>query len=298
MAFLHTQMKGGTGMSENQNRGVRDFSMYDSMNTEELEEILRLDYESCEDEESDTELLFYVMEVLAKRKKNSNTQEITAQQAWESFQSNYLYSEDEASTPVSTEYKASAQPWLHRMIAAAAVIAILVCIPVATSAFGWEDIWNAVATWAKETFSFVSSEQNKKDTPNPKNTKHYTSLQDALDATNQMFDGVPTWIPDNYELQDIKIGESPKKKSYDAFYLKGETPLYISVQVFFAPDPEKVEIGEEPIEIYEVSGVKYYIFGNLEQKQIIWYNDSYECRITCELTIEDIKMMIDSIRKG
>ena len=33
-------------MSENQNCGIRDFSKYDEMTTEELEEILRLDAET------------------------------------------------------------------------------------------------------------------------------------------------------------------------------------------------------------------------------------------------------------
>ena len=70
------------------------------------------------------------------------------------------------------------------------------------------------------------------------------------------------------------------------------------MQVFFAPASEKVEIEDEPIEIYEASGVEYYIFENLDQKQVVWYIDSYECRISCELTMEEIKMMIDSVRKG
>ena len=285
-------------MSENQNRGIRDFSMYDSMNTEELEEILRLDCESCEDEESDTELLFYVMEVLAQRKKNSNTQEITAQQAWESFQSNYLTSEYEASSPVSKESKASARPWLRRMVAAAAVIAILVCIPVAASAFGWKDIWNAVATWAKETFSFVTSKHLESNEPSPENAKKYSSLQQALEMMGENVNIVPSWVPDGYKLIDITIGESPKQRSYNAFYRKGETSLTIYVMAFLATDSSMVEIGEDPLEIYEVSGVKYYIFTNIDKKQIIWHTDSYECSISCELTMEEIKMMIDSIGKG
>ena len=53
---VHTQVKGGTRMSENQNCGIRDFSKYDEMTTEELEEILRLDAEMIDGQESDTEI--------------------------------------------------------------------------------------------------------------------------------------------------------------------------------------------------------------------------------------------------
>lgn len=285
-------------MSENQNRGVRDFSMYNTMETEKLEEILRLDCEADDGHESDTELLLYVMGVLAERKKNSNTQEITAQQAWESFQSNYLPESEEASARIPKKAIKFTGPWLRRMVAAAAVIAILVCVPVVASAFGWEDIWNAVATWAKETFSFVSGDSQEDSAPNPGNTNQYISLQDALAKTNQEYDFVPTWIPDGYELVDITVGESPKQKTYNAFYSKGETPLSIYVQAFLIDDPGKIEIGEEPIEVYEASGVEYYIFENVDQTQIIWRIDSYECCISCELTMEEIKMMIDSIGKG
>ena len=285
-------------MSENQNRGVRDFSMYDSMSTEELEEILRLDCEADEGQESDTELLFYVMGVLAERKKNSNTQEITAQQAWESFQSNYLPECEEASAQVPKKPIKLTGSWLRRMVAAAAVIAILVCVPVVASAFGWEDIWNAVATWAKETFSFVTGDRTDSTQPAKEDILKYASLQQALEETNKETDFIPTWVPDGYVLRDITVGESPEKISYDAFYSNGETNLQICVQVFFASDPEKVEVGDEPIEIYEASGVKYYIFTNMDQTQIVWYIDSYECRISCELTMKEIKRMIDSVGKG
>ena len=73
-------------MSENQ---CRDYSKYDDMMSEDLEEILRLDVSAPDGEDSDTELLLYIMGVLASRRKN-NSNGKTAQQAWESFQQNYL----------------------------------------------------------------------------------------------------------------------------------------------------------------------------------------------------------------
>ena len=47
-------------MSESRSRGTRDFSKYDAMDTQTLEEILRLDAESPEGSGSDTELLLYM----------------------------------------------------------------------------------------------------------------------------------------------------------------------------------------------------------------------------------------------
>ena len=78
-------------MSEKQNR---DFSKYDSMSTEELEALLRLDADAPADGESDVELILHVMEVLVNR-GNTNDTGKTALESWESFQQLYLSVEGE-----------------------------------------------------------------------------------------------------------------------------------------------------------------------------------------------------------
>lgn len=279
-------------MSEKQNR---DFSQYDLMSTDELEEILRLDCDAPEGGESDTELLLYVMEVLANRRNANNTGK-TAQQAWESFQQNYLPDGD-APLEYTKKPAKRTSSWLRRLIAAAAVIVLLVFVPLSAAAFEWEDIWNAVAKWAKETFSFISAEEPL-DAPSPENANQYESLQQALAATNVEFDSIPTWMPEKYQLGDLTIDEMPGRKVYLAIYLNGEKTLRISVQSYIETDPEKIEINEDLIEIYEASGIDFYIFTNMNQIQAIWFEDSFECCISGDLTIEEIKMMIDSIGKG
>lgn len=287
-------------MSENQNRGAIDLSKYDAMTTEELAEILRLDTESLEGEATDGEVLFYVMEVLSKRYENSNHSGKTAQQAWESFEKNYLPSVEEPSIHIAQTERAAKTtgPWLRRMIAAVAVIVVLVGLPLTASAFGWEDIWNAVANWARETFSFVTEESSQNTEPATENIQQYTSLQDLLIKTNRKADLVPTWIPDGYELVDIRLEETPVQKTYMARYDNADARLRISVKSFVAADPEKVEIDEELIEIYEYSDIEYYIVANMDQMKAVWIKDSYECYISGDLTVEEIKQMIDSIGKG
>ena len=69
-------------MSENEHRGIRDLSQYDSMPTEALEQILRADAETPAVQESDIELILYIMEVLSRRKKENQQSEKAAQQSW------------------------------------------------------------------------------------------------------------------------------------------------------------------------------------------------------------------------
>lgn len=285
-------------MSENRNRDARDFSKYDDLETQELEAILRLDSEAPEGQESDTDKILYIAEVLASRRNKNNTGK-TALEAWESFEKNYLPVEEDDVEYNTSEAKKTARPWVRRLTAAAAVIVLLIGISAtAVSAFGWEDIWNAVAKWAKETFSFVSNSDGELTEPEERTVQQYTSLQEALEGTGQNANFIPTWIPDGYVLKEIIVDENPMQRLYVAHYSNGEKTLVITVRSYLNSDLENVEINDNLLEIYEADGVEYHIFSNNQQLCAVWQKDSYECRLAGELTVEEIKTMIDSIGKG
>ena len=159
-------------MSENLNR---DFSKYEAMETEELEEILRLDAETPAGVETDTELVLFILEVLASRRNTTNITGNTAQKAWESFEQNYM---PEKSRKSATVHKSA--PWLRRLTAAAAVIALLIVIPITTKALTLEEVWNIFARWAKETFSFVCGDNAEVSEPVVDDGLEYSSMQDML----------------------------------------------------------------------------------------------------------------------
>lgn len=282
-------------MSEKQDRGLRDFSKYDEMTTEELEEILRLDAESPEDQESDTEKLLYVMEVLTERRKKNGHTGNTAQEAYESFKQHYLPEiENEDPIPAKgNKPKGRSLRWTRGLVAAAAVLVIVIFGSVTAKAFGF-DVWKAVIQWTQETFHFGGWS----DSPNEGNKLPYSSLQEALEKGKVTEPLVPTWIPDGYALTDIAVEQSPVKKVYRAIYTKEEKALRITVQDYINRDPIYVEQSEGLVEEYEVSGITYYLFSDIDAVKAVWIYGSYECRITGELTIDELKMMIDSIRKG
>lgn len=282
-------------MSENQNRGTRDFSKYGAMETEVLEEILRLDAEAPEGQEPDTELLLYIMGVLADRKQNSGNPGKTAQEAWDSFQRHYLPQEEAHSQEPESEKYA---PWLRRLITAAAVVTLVFLIPLTASALGWDEIWPAVARWAKETFSFASRENTEVSVPSPEYDGEYTSLQDVLSANNRDSSMIPVWIPDGYVLESVKKDVTPLRENYIAHYVNGDKELRIRVQTYISTDIRNIEVEEEITEVYTVSDTTYYIFENLNQVQVIWFKNACECTISGDLPIDQAKKMIDSIEKG
>lgn len=277
-------------MSDNLNR---DFSKYVAMETEELEEILRLDVETPEGVETDTELVLFILEVLVRRKSTKNITGNTAQKAWESFEQNYM---PEKSRKSATAHKAA--PWLRRLTAAAAVIALLIFIPISTKALTLEGVWNIFARWAKETFSFVSGDNTDVSEPVVDDGLEYSSMQEMLKKSDCDYSIVPTWIPDGFTLETIKRDATPAQEIYLAYYTKGNDILRIRVENHLDDDFLKIETNQDYSEIYSVGEQDYYILNNNKQNQAVWIVGSYECTISGNLSIEEIKLMIDSIKEG
>lgn len=282
-------------MSENQDCGIGDFSKYDSMETEALEEILRLDAQSPEGQESDTELLLYVMGVLADRRRKNNAGPDVGK-AWESFQQNYMPTGEEPEVQPKKPAVRKKARWFRGLISAAAVLAVVICTAATADALGF-DIWRTVATWAQETFHFSTGEQMESE-PVSEDRMQYDSLQELLERYNVEIALAPTWVPEGYELADVRIDDTPMQRSFLAFYSNESKAVKISIRNYLQGRPEQIEKSENLLEIYENAGISYYIFENYGQIQAVWIQDTFECYISGDLTQEQLRMMIDSIGKG
>ncbi len=274
-------------MSENQNRGNIDFTIYDSMATQELEEILRLDAEMPEGQESDIDKILYIMEVLAERKRNNSHNGKTALEAYESFKQHYMPETGNNVIPIKTKRKSPR--WVRSLAATAAVLAILLTGAVTAKAFGF-DVWKAVVQWSQETFHFGDEGVDDNLT--------YISLQDALEKGNVPTWLVPTYIPEEFVLIEVDAQKTPKKNIYKAKYERGEEIIVIAVRDYLGRNPFYVEQSDGLVDEYEASGITYYLFSNQDQTRAAWLYESFECDISGDVTIEELKEMIDSIQKG
>ena len=277
-------------MSENQNRGVGDLSKYDAMTTEELEEILRLDAQAPEEQESDTETILYIMEVLAARKRNNSHTGKTALEAYESFKQNYMPETDNNVIHIKAKHKSPR--WVRSLAATAAVLAILLTGAVTAKAFGF-DVWKAVVQWSQETFHF--GEQGGADV---NSSLQFDSLQQALKEGNIPTWLVPTYIPKEFILVEIDVQQTPKKNIYKARYMRGEEIIVIAVRDYLGGTPAYVEQSEGLAEEYEAFGITFYLLSNEGQNRAVWLCESYECEISGDVAIEELKEMIESIQKG
>lgn len=289
-------------MSETQNRESSNLSKYNSMTSQQLQELLRLDSETPNNGGTDTEEILYIMEVLAQRKKDSFTDK-KALESWESFQRDYLDAEDEEETSNVVPMPSRKASWARRWAAAAAVIVLLLGIPITASAVNWKEMWNAVVVWAGETFSFKVEDPSEANDPATTgiSTKDNHEFQQALKSYGVDATIVPSQIPDRYFLNNIVANDEYEKEIYTAIYANyenGQEDMIIRVQIFMPADPDRAEANESILEVYESNGIKYNIVRNNARLKAIWLTGPYECLVAGDLTVDEIKVMIDSIEKG
>lgn len=166
-------------MSESKEHFYRDFSKFDEMSTEELNEILRQDSQLPDGEDSDTDAILYIMGVIAKRNQELPSSDFgDVNHAWSSFNKNYRFASSEGcslfdfddepqlnGTSDKTQIlrpapRSNTRPrkWVLRTARIlAAVIAVLLATSLTAYAFGFE-LWGQLPTGPKR--HLVSSRQN------------------------------------------------------------------------------------------------------------------------------------------
>lgn len=287
-------------MPDSLNRRDEKFAKYDAMSTDKLQQILRDDASKSEGAESDTETLFYVMEVLAKRRQARNEGK-SPEEALESFKQNYYTENDISSVSESTTaaFKPSSRGrWRRGLIAAAAMLVIVISCSFTANAMGF-DLWEIIAKWTQETFHFgYAGQADVTDNPTSEHSNPCVSLQEALNKNNVTALLVPTWMPDGYQEGDVQITITPKHRAFTTIYFHDDDTIRIRIADYLDSFPSQIEQSDSLIEIFESGGIDYYIFDNEGQIQAVWINENFECYISGSLTLSEIRTMVESIEKG
>ena len=286
-------------MPDTRNRRDSEFAKYDAMSTKELQRLLREDASKPVGEESDTDVLFYVMEVLAKRRKERNEGK-SPEEALESFKQKYNTENEMSSDSESVHVAAKRRSigrWMQGLVAAAAILVFIIGGSITAQAMGF-DLWEIIAKWTQETFHFgYYGDVEESDAPSPNIIYPCASLQEALDKRNITVELVPTWIPDGYIETNVTVTETPRQQILLANYEYDGQIIIIRIADYLDSYPTQIEQSDSLIEIYKSANIDYYIFENEGFYQAVWINEKYECLISGPVSIFDLKEMIDSISK-
>ena len=275
---------------------TRDFSHFDKLSTEELQEILRQD-SLLDDDSSDIDTILYITDLLAKRSDSSNNSK-DVEAAWKSFKENYypsisdsepLYSFDSPEDKVVKAKPRRPRRVMKTLSVAAVLAVVIISGSLTASAFGY-NLWGAVAEWTRDTFGFTQSSQNNGIYP-------FENLRDALDAYDIDEPIVPQWIPDGYGEDTVQTAETPDSKIIVAVSKYGSKEIKFEVKIFDDPSNRHwlYEMFEDDVEKYSSNGIDFYIMKNDDFTRVSWAVGNNECSILCSLKPKEIYRMVDSI---
>lgn len=279
-------------MSELEKR--KDASQYDHMTTEELQEFLRKHAHGELETEPDTEELFKKMEVLSERRQNTDAPAYRSdEEAFAEFCEHYMPKEKEKSYPKVIGFSNR----VFKTVAAVLAIVLVLTVGTTLTAKAFHiDIWSRFANWTKEVFQFA---ENPQETGAAKLEPEYNlelkSLQDALAQQKITERIVPNWLPEGYVYKDLTVKSSPKVRTISAVFEKVDEILIITIRQKIGVPASQVEKSDDLFEIYTIGGIEYYIFSNNENMQAKWSIGEFECIITGQINLDEMKAMIDSI---
>lgn len=126
----------------------------------------------------------------------------------------------------------------------------------------------------------------------------FDGLQAVLDTYEIDIPLLPNWIPEGYEEADVRTFDTPKQRQFTAKYQNAENTIKIWIENHLGSDPLQIEQSDTAVEVYLHNGIEYFIFEDNEQHRAAWLRDSFICYISGPLSVEELKMMIDSIEEG
>lgn len=293
-------------MPNNLGRKESYFEKYEAMSDQILEEYLRQD---ANGEEAAIELdeLLCIMEVLAQRKRNAGMIVKTPEEAWESLEKDYLYTDEEVTmeqirpkslpTKTASKWKTVFLEWRRAFVAVAASLAIVICCSFSAKSMGF-DLWDFIATWSKETFSL--SDENATKLPEPATVSGYTveTLEELFDLYGIDLTLIPSWLPNDYALLDVIFDESLFQVDALIVYKRDDDIIKISIKSYIENEREHIETSNEGTAYYEYNGISLYIFENMDQLQGVWSQENYQCYISGDLTQDELISVFKSMQKG
>ena len=221
------------------------YAYLNRLNTEQLEELLRMDMEMAEPGNED--VVFHILEVIEQREDEHPTGRIPdVDKAWAEFQEYYnipegvdasLYpceTEPDASSENPAEFSHPRRPRLHRWLKQGLVAVIAVAAVfggmVAAQAAGI-DVFGTIGRWTDNVFHFMPS-GNENSTSTGANAgediSKYATLREALASVGIDENLAPTWCPDGFTASEPEtVNSSVGNAVY--FILSGRDGEFISL---------------------------------------------------------------------
>ena len=282
--------------AENKKQQLR--SMLAGKSTAELEELLALEAADLDAAEPNADFIATALEVMAER-ESAQDKELT-EQAWKDFQEYYSLRKQEETDKVEeaphdhrrkTEHR-QRSPKIARVIRIGVVAAVLTVL-LGSTVFGW-NFFRAVADWTEETFHFLTGQKVRAPEEEDVFRPQRLSVKKKTEVS-----AIPSWSPVGTKTNGVpKETIRTNRFVVHASYLVGTREFTVRITIHDTPPETYIGTYQKDATIeeeYSAGGICHYIVGNNETISAMWVNGCVEGYIQGELTLEELRQMIDSI---
>lgn len=282
-------------MISDNKREIFPTDILSALTEEQLKELLNAELMS---EETDVGLIKRINTALETRFGQKSEYDVDAK--WHEFIEYYagtepLYEVEKTFCEDQASIVTPPRRLRHPFLATAAAILVVVFMSGTFTAYALGyDVFEAMATWTKEIFSFTQQTE-----PSPSQTYVTSDLQAALAEHGITEKLVPTYLPEGYEQAESFIESADNSTVFISVYRSTEDKIVVKIRqhISLSNRADYEKDGANP-EIYEVNGIPHYIMTNMDEYYAAWTNGSYEVNILGPKTKSELTKMIDSIYKG
>ena len=179
-----------------------------------------------------------------------------------------------------------------------AAVLILLFSTMTAQAFG-VDVFSAIARWTAEIFRLDGgSVPYASVTIRPLaegEEATYESLEEAMEAFGIDAPIVPKEIPERFELVEVRAVQKKPGALIYADYKSDEEVLQLRYNEAVVQQFNTLEKENSDVNSHVIKGIKHRLTSDLGRQKAVWQNGDFECRITGNITEQEIKDMIDSI---
>lgn len=255
------------------------------MSTAQLDEKLQ---QELQKEEPEAEVVLGILRVLEEREADDPvviTRSVS--DAWEKYR-------EQTAPPKKTARK---RLWLAGVAAAAVICLMILAIP---QRVGAESIFDVFFRWTESIFEFFSPGEDKPSNAYTFETDHpgLQQLYEEVTALGVTKPVVPMWVPEGYELSEMKTIPMPTGNKIRAVLQKDASVITLSYRISTDIIVSEHEKEDPAVETYDYLDVCHFIMANDEHLSVIWTVDGAECSISTDLEKEEVYKMIKSIYKG
>ncbi len=296
-------------MPEEEDAGI--MTPYEDYSVDELKEEFKRLFFLSDLNNADLAEMDHILDIL--REKEPLPPHRSVDELWEEFQSIYMKEPgvigihnnsdseevsvtepalDVVSVVSSDEHVHPARPKRHRKLIRVALIAaalvVLMLAASATAAAMGFNLWGWLPIWGNEDVRFVS--ETPAQEPGEDDAQNIPMVLASLGITEPLY---PTWLPEDLKRVSVKIVEDPLFLLEN--YQGNDRELSITISPTYGSETaiyQKEEVA--PLEHIAGNSV-HYIFDNTNEITAAWYTENYTTVIISNLSLDEIKRVIDSV---